>query len=120
MTSIMIQAFKYIIMFLFLNYIWSAFSVFRYGKQVEKQKKIYAFQKVSLFAIHGLGFFSLYLQEPDSKLIGFYVMQIAVFAGIFLFYHYMYKKCSVLLINNMVMLLAIGMIAITRISFEKA
>ena len=120
MTSIMIQAFKYIMMFLFLGYVWGAFSVFRYGKQPEKQKRIYAFQKVSLFAMHGMGFFSLYLQEPSTKIIVFYAMQVAVFGVIFLFYHYMYKKCSILLLNNMVMLLAIGMIALTRISFEKA
>ena len=120
MASIIIQTFKYMIMFLFLGYVFEAFSVFRYGKQVEKQKKIYRMQKVLLFAIHGLGFLCLYLKNPNVELIGFYFMQVVLFAAIFMFYHYMYKRCSVLLLNNMVMLLAISMIVLTRISFDKA
>ena len=37
MASIIIQATKYIILFLFLGYVFGAFYVFRYGKQPEKQ-----------------------------------------------------------------------------------
>lgn len=120
MASILIQACKYVIMFLFLIYVFEAFSVFRYGKQAEKQKHIYAMQKSLLFGIHGLGFFCLYLKNPNIELVGFYLMQVVLFATIFIFYHYMYKRCSVLLLNNMVMLLAISMIMLTRISFDKA
>lgn len=120
MTSIFIQVTKFIIMFLFLGYVFGSFSVFRYGKQVEKQKKIYAIQKVILFAIHGLGFLCLYLQDNNIELIGFYIMQVILFIAIFMFYHFMYKRCSVLLLNNMCMLLAIGMIMLTRISFDTA
>ena len=49
MVSITIQALKYIIMFLFLGYVFSAFSVFSYGKQIETQKSIYATQKLMMF-----------------------------------------------------------------------
>lgn len=120
MNSILIQTFKYVIMFLFLGYVFEAFSVFRYGKQPEKQKNIYVRQKLLLFAIHGLGFFTLYIQNPSVELLGFYLMQVVLFGAIFMFYHYMYKRCSVLLLNNMVMLMAISMIVLTRISFDKA
>lgn len=120
MASIVIQATKYIILFLFLGYVFGAFYVFRYGKQPEKQKSIYAMQKVFLFAIHGLGFLCLYLQDNNMELVGFYLMQVVLLSIIFMFYHFMYKRCSVLLINNMCMLLVIGMIMLTRISFDKA
>lgn len=120
MASIIIQASKYIILFLFLGYVFGAFYVFRFGKQPEIQKKIYAMQKVFLFAIHGFGFYCLYLQEKNIELVGFYLMQVVLLCVIFLFYHFMYKRCSVLLLNNMCMFLAIGMIILTRISFEKA
>lgn len=120
MASIIIQASKYVILFLFLGYVFGAFYVFRFGKQPEIQKKIYAMQKVFLFAIHGLGFYCLYLQEKNIELVGFYLMQVVLLCVIFLFYHFMYKRCSVLLLNNMCMFLAIGMIILTRISFEKA
>ena len=120
MASIFIQAAKYMILFLFLGYVFGAFYVFRYGRQPEKQKSIYAMQKVFLYTIHGLGFLCLYLQEQNTELIGFYLMQVILISVIFMFYHFMYKRCSVLLINNMCMLLAIGMIMLTRISYDKA
>ncbi len=120
MASILIQAIKYIIMFLFLGYVYTAFSVFRYGKQVEKQKGQYVIQKMLLFSIHALGFLCLYLKDNNIQLVGFYVMQVVLFTVIFVFYHYMYKRCSVLLVNNMCMLLVISMIILTRISFDKA
>ena len=120
MTSIMIQASKYIILFLFLGYVFSAFNVFRFGKQQEKQKKIYTLQKVFLYAIHVIGFLCLYLQAQNTELVGFYLMQAVLISVIFMFYHFMYKRCSVLLINNMCMLLVIGMIMLTRISFDQA
>ena len=120
MTSIIIQALKYIIMFLFLGYVFGAFYVFRYGKQPDKQKSIYVMQKIFLFLIHGLGFWCLYLKDGSTELVGFYLMQVVLISVIFMFYHFMYKRCSVLLINNMCMFLVIGMIMLTRISFDKA
>lgn len=120
MASIVIQAAKYIILFLFLGYVFGAFYVFRYGKQTEKQKNFYVAQKVFLYAIHGLGFLCLYLQDNNMELVGFYLMQVVLISVIFMFYHFMYKRCSVLLINNMCMLLVIGIIMLTRLSFDKA
>ncbi len=120
MASIMIQASKYIILFLFLGYVFGAFYVFHYGKQPEKQKKIYIMQKVFLYAIHAIGFLCLYLQEQNTELIGFYLMQVVLITVVFMFYHFMYKRCSVLLINNMCMMLVIGMIMLTSISFDQA
>ena len=120
MASIIIQVAKYIILFLFLGYIFGAFYVFRYGKQPEKQKIIYTIQKVFLFVIHGLGYLCLYLKDNNTELVGFYLMQVVLLCIIFMFYHFMYKRCSVLLLNNMCMLLVIGMIMQTRLSFDKA
>ncbi|MBQ8518563.1 MAG: FtsW/RodA/SpoVE family cell cycle protein [Agathobacter sp.] len=120
MASVVIQVAKYIILFLFLGYVFGAFYVFRYGKQPEKQKIIYTIQKVFLFAIHGLGFLCLYLKDGNTELVGFYLMQVVLLGVIFMFYHFMYKRCSVLLLNNMCMLLVIGMIIQTRLSFDKA
>ena len=120
MASIIIQIAKYIILFLFLGYIFGAFYVFRYGKQPEKQKIIYTIQKVFLFVIHGLGYLCLYLKDNNTELVGFYLMQVVLLCIIFMFYHFMYKRCSVLLLNNMCMLLVIGMIMQTRLSFDKA
>ena len=120
MASIMIQASKYILLFLMLGYVFGAFHVFQFGGQTKKQKNIYVLQKIFLYLIHGIGFWCLYLKNNSMELVGFYLMQVVLISVIFMFYHLMYKKCSVLLINNMCLLLVIGMIMLTRISFDKA
>ena len=120
MASIIVQISKYLILFLFLGYLFGCFFVFRKGKQTEKQRIVYNIQKVFLYAIHFLGFLCLYQQKQDIQLIGFYLMQVILISGIFMLYHMMYKKCSVLLVNNLCMFLVISMIMLTRISFHQA
>lgn len=120
MASVFIQGIKYIILFLFLLYVLTAFGIFRYDKEPEKQFGLNLVQKILMLTIHGLGFFCLYVKEENVELIGFYLMQVGLFVLVFLFYQFFYKKCSALLLNNMSMLVAIGMIVLTRLSFEKA
>lgn len=120
MASIIVQISKYLILFLFLGYLFGCFFVFRKGKRTENQRIVYNIQKVFLYAIHFLGFLCLYLQNQDIQLIGFYLMQVILISGIFMLYHMMYKKCSVLLVNNLCMFLVISMIMLTRISFHQA
>lgn len=120
MASIFIQASKYIIMFLFLIYIFGAFYVFRYQKAKTEQKTIFIIQKILLYTIHGLGFICLYLNNPQDKLVGFYLMQVVLISMFFFLFHIIYKKNNTLLLNNMCMFFAISMIELTRISFDKA
>lgn len=47
-------------------------------------------------------------------------MQVIVIAAIIGTYHLFYKHASELVLNNMCMLLTIGFVILTRISFEKA
>ena len=56
----------------------------------------------------------------DTKIIGFYIAQLVLFESIYLIYHKFYKNASELVLNNMVMMLCISMIILTRISFDKA
>ena len=116
MTSIVVQGSKYLMMFMFLIYVFECFHVFRSGKEEQGQKSSYRLQKVMLYGIHILGFLCLYIQEQNEKLILFYLIQTVLISGIFLFYHYMYKNPSILLINNMCMFLVIGFIMLTRLS----
>lgn len=120
MASIVIQTLKYVIMFLMILYTFSVSYVYRFEKQPEKQKKIYISQKFLLYGIHGFGFLCLILKNPSIELAGFYVLQVIVFSLVFLFYQLLYKRCSVQLLNNMFLLVAIGMIMLTRLSFEDA
>ena len=111
---------KYMIIFLFLIYTYECFHVFRYDGEEEEQKHIYRVQRGLLFTIHFTAFLVLYLQSKNIQLIGFYLMQLIVLAAIILSYHLFYKHASELVLNNMCMLISIGFIILTRISFERA
>ena len=120
MASVIIQYSKYIILVLFLLYVFGAYFALGYEKHPKIQKRICLVQKIFLYAIHAMGFLCLYLKESSMEIVIFYLMQVGLFSVIFVLFQLIHKHCSVLLLNNMCMLLAIGMIILTRISIEKA
>ncbi len=73
-----------------------------------------------MFLIHLDGFLVLFVTTMDTKIIGFYIAQLVLFESIYLIYHKFYKNASELVLNNMVMMLCISMIILTRNWFDKA
>ena len=120
MVHLIVQASKYLMILLFMIYTYECFHVFKYEGDVEKQKHIYGVQRGLLFAIHFDAFLVLYLTTQNVQMIGFYLMQLVVLLAMFASYHLLYKQASELVLNNMCMLIAIGFIILTRLSFEKA
>ena len=120
MVHILVQLSKYIMILLFLIYTFECFHVFRFEANSSRQISIYNTQRKLMYLIHADGFLVLFLTSGNVELIGFYFMQIVLLAGIYLIYHNFYKNSSELVLNNMCMLLCIGMIILTRLSFEKA
>lgn len=120
MVHILVQLSKYIMILLFLIYTFECFHVFRFEANSNRQISIYSIQRKLMYLIHANGFLVLFLTSGNVQLIGFYFMQIVLLAGIYLIYHRFYKNSSELVLNNMCMLLCIGMIILTRLSFEKA
>lgn len=120
MIHLIVQASKYLMILLFLIYTFECFHVFRYEGEEEEQKHIYHVQRCLLFVIHLDAFLVLYLTTKNFQLIGFYLMQLVIIAAIFITYHLFYRHASELVLNNMCMLITIGFIILTRISFEKA
>ena len=120
MVHLIVQASKYLMILLFMIYTYECFHVFKYEGDVEEQKHIYGVQRGLLFAIHFDAFLVLYLTTQNVQMIGFYLMQLVVLLAMFASYHVLYKQASELVLNNMCMLIAIGFIILTRLSFEKA
>ena len=120
MVHLIVQASKYLMLFLFLIYTFECFHVFRFEGLEEEQRHIYHVQRVLLFLFHLDAFLVLYVTTKNFQLIGFYLMQLIIIAAIFGAYHLFYKHASELVLNNMCMLITIGFVILTRISFEKA
>lgn len=75
-------------------------------------------QRGILFVIHFDAFLVLYLTTGNVQMIGFYLMQLVLLVMMIGSYHLLYQQASELVLNNMCMLLAIGFIILTRLSFE--
>ena len=73
-----------------------------------------------LFLFHFTGYFTMYLQVQSNKLLLLYLMQVLVFILVLVLNRIIYPGISELLFKNMLMLLCIGYIILTRLSFDKA
>ena len=83
-------------------------------------KGVYAVQNVITFAIHLIGYIVLYLGADDMKYIILYIIEFAMLFATIVVYDIVYPKASRLLVNNMVLLEAVGFIFIARVNYDEA
>ena len=119
MVNIIVELSKYLMIICIAIYTYLCFSVFGYEDEYKKRKLLRR-QNRLMFAIHFMAYLVLYLKMDEVKVIAFYLIQIALLSGIILLYTKIYPKISRLVVNNMCMLLTIGFIILTRLSFQKA
>ena len=62
----------------------------------------------------------LYLQMNQSQILFFYGEQALYLAATLIFFRHLYPKASKLAINNMCMLITIGFIMVTRLSYDQS
>lgn len=110
---------KYIIALLMALYAYESFTVFRFPDE-ERRSGIYTRQNLLMLLIHFSCFMAICFETGDISYLFFYIFQqIVLFATVVLF-HMIYPKANRLLINNMCLLLSIGFVMLTRLSYEKA
>ena len=119
MTNIIVELSKYLIIILIIMYTYLCFTVFGYA-DVEKKEEMLRRQNVLMFLMHLTAFIVLYLEMNDIKVAAFYLAQVTLFGVTIFLYTHIYPKVSRLVVNNMCMLLCIGMIMLTRLSYTKA
>ncbi len=100
-------------------YTIQCFSVFRYSTEYER-KGIYFRQNYFMVMIHFMAFLSLFAQNGDVKYLKTYVMQQLGILAILIAYRVIYPRANRLIINNMCMLITIGLIILTRVAYDKA
>lgn len=100
-------------------YTFECFSVFGYHDAYTKMW-ILRRQSIWIFMIHFLAFLTLFLRMQEARILVFYVIQVALLGSIILLYGFLYPKVSRLVVNNMCMLLSVGFIMLTRLSYNNA
>ena len=119
MANIIVGCAKYMMIILIAIYTYQCFSVFSYEDERIK-RRIFRNQNTVMFLIHFMAYAGMYFKIGENKILFFYLAQAMMLWGILWIYRKLYPKVSRLIINNMCMLLAIGFIMITRLSYNKA
>lgn len=119
MVNLITELSKYLIILLMAGYTYYNFRYFKM-KTADGKNRMCKKQNQLLFLIHALAFLLMYLRTENLEILKFYGMQLVFFVGYLTAYRLAYKNCSRLLLNNACVLLAIGFIMLTRLSFDKA
>lgn len=110
---------KYLITILLALYTIECFMAFRFQNE-ERRSGLYIRQNLLMFGVHFSCFMVICFETGKIEYLFFYIFQqLLLFATIMLF-RMIYPKGNRLIINNMCMLLSIGFVILTRISYEKA
>lgn len=117
--NLVIELTKYLMILLLGIYTYYSFQVMRYKNKV-RQELTYRVMTILIFTLHLAGNFTLYLQVQSDKLIFLYVCEVVMLILALSIYQKFYKKISKLLLRNMLMLMSIGFIVLSRLSFDKA
>lgn len=119
MINVIVELSKYIILTLMIVYTFHCFYMVR--RQSEEEKKELLHQQLMLiFFMDFTAFLVIYLKTFEFKVVLFYMEMMVYFAAIQILYRLFYKKASLLLLNNMCMLLSVGFIMLCRLDIEAA
>ncbi len=107
---------KYFITLFMALYTLECFLVFRYQDE-ESRSGCYFRQSLFMFLVHFSCFLVICFETGNIEYLFFYVLQqILMFATVMLF-RMVYPKGNRLIVNNMCLLLSIGFVILTRLSF---
>ncbi|HCD42278.1 MAG TPA: FtsW/RodA/SpoVE family cell cycle protein [Lachnoclostridium sp.] len=119
MINLIIDISRYLMILLIALYTYFNFRFFSFPDEIRK-RKICGRQNFAMFLIHLLAYLIIWLETEDERMLVFYVAQVIFFFCYLFLYRLIYRNVSRLLVNNMCMLLTIGFIMLTRLSFDRA
>ena len=110
---------KYVIAFLLFLYTADSFGALT--KPYESDRKlIYTRQIGCMFGVQISCFIQILARTGKMSYFFFFAFQLVIFASIIMLFYVIYPDANKLVVNNMCMLLMIGIIMLTRLSYEKA
>lgn len=117
--NLLVEVIKYLMLILIGMYSFYCLSVIRYRNK-KQQDRCYNILVFIIFFLHFLGSTALYVQVRSRQLIYMYIGELVLFILVLVIYRFLYPRLSRLLIRNMLMLLAISFIMLTRLSINIA
>ena len=119
MTNVIVELSKYVILTLMVVYTFYCFFLVR--RQNDEDRIISLNKQILLiFFMDFTAFTVLYLKTREVRVIIFFAEMMIFFAAIQILYRVFYKNASMLLVNNMCMLLSVGFLMLCRLDFDSA
>ena len=119
MINVIVELSKYIILTLMIIYTFHCFYTVRQPDE-EERNELLRQQLLLIFFIDFTAFLVIYLKTFNFQVVKFYAEMLLFFATIQILYRLFYKKASILLLNNMCMLLSVGFIMLCRLDISAA
>ncbi|MDO4523267.1 MAG: FtsW/RodA/SpoVE family cell cycle protein [Eubacteriales bacterium] len=117
MINLVIQISKYAILFMMAIYTLQSYLVFS-KKDDDDKDFIFLRQDLMIFMIHFIAYLDIYLRQGDTMLYFLYGAQFIYLAAVLVFFHNLYPRGSKLVLNHMCMLIMIGFVMMTRLSYD--
>lgn len=119
MTRLIIEISKYVLIALIVLYTLQCYLAF-VKKDEDSREFLFLRQNVVMFCIHFVAFMVFYLKMERPMLLYFYGAQVLYLLAALVFFRNLYPRASKLIINNMCMLITIGFIMLTRLSYDQS
>ena len=119
MINVIVELSKYVILTLMVIYTFHCFYLVKQQSEEERNESLRQ-QLMLIFFMDLNAFLVIYLKTGKFQVVLFYIEMMAFFAGIQILYRIFYKKASILLLNNMCMLLSVGFIMLCRLDVSTA
>ena len=119
MTNVIVELSKYLILTLMVIYTFYCFYLVMRQNDDDRAQSLMK-QILLIFLMDSVAFMVLYLKTRDFRILIFYAGMMVFFAAIQVIYRLLYPNASMLLINNMCMLLSIGFIMLCRLDLDSA
>lgn len=119
MINVIVELSKYLILTLMIIYTFHCFYTVRQQDEIERNELLRQ-QLVLIFFMDFTAFLVIYLKTFNFQVIVFYLEMMVFFAVVQILYRIFYKKASLLLLNNMCMLLSVGFIMLCRLDIATA
>jgi peptidoglycan glycosyltransferase len=119
LTNLTIQIAKYINVILIALYTYYAFRIFGMSDKIVKDK-INGKMKRIIYVFHFISYFVLFISTKNYKVGILYAAELVAIIIITIIYHWIYNNMMPLIWNNMIFMLVIGFVMLTRLSFDKA
>ena len=120
MVHLFTELSKYTMIILFALYTYQCFSALKRNVEAERQAGKFRRQVLYLYLFHLNAYCVLFLATKNVEMIKFYLAQAVFFAAVQGCYALFYRRASRLVVNNMCMLMCIGFVMLTRLSYEFA